>query len=285
MSCKNIDKIIKEIDDGLVKFIKDGKYKEVLMSISNLNKYSLNNQLYILTQFPNAKTVYGIKGWNKLERHVKKSEHAIKIFCPIIKKDIEENEKKEKIVGYRSKNVFDISQTEGKELDVFRFDQNIVIENKYEIEKSIIEYAKTIGFSVLFIDADTIEEDVYGLCDKTRKIIKVRNDLASLQEVSTLIHECAHACAHSIYRPDFEGLTIKEKREIKEVEAESIACIVCDYLGLDTKNFNFSYITAWASGDIRKFRHNLEQIKYYATKIIEGIENNLTDEKNIYQTI
>ena len=277
MSCKNIDKIIKEIDDGLVKFIKDGKYKEVLMSISNLNKYSLNNQLYILTQFPNAKTVYGIKGWNKLERHVKKSEHAIKIFCPIIKKEIEENEKKEKIVGYRSKNVFDISQTEGKELDVFRFDQNMVIENKYEIEKSIIDYAKTIGFSVLFIDADTIEEDVYGLCDKTRKIIKVRNDLSPLQEVSTLIHECAHASAHSLYRVDFEGLTLKEKREIKEVEAESIACIVCAYLGLDTKNFNFSYITAWASGDIRKFRHNLEQIKYYAEKIIEGIENKFSE--------
>lgn len=285
MSCKNIDKIIKEIDDGLVKFIKDGKYKEVLMSISNLNKYSLNNQLYILTQFPSAKTVYGIKGWNKLERHVKKNEHAIKIFCPIIKKEIEENEKKEKIVGYRTKNVFDISQTEGKELDVFRFDENVVIENKEEIKKSIIDYAKSIGFNVLFVDSNTIEEDVYGLCDKTHKIIKVRNDLTCLQELSTLIHECAHACAHSIYRPDFEGLTIKEKREIKEVEAESIACIICTYLGLDTKNFNFSYITAWASGDIKKFRHNLEHIKHYALKIIEGIENNLSKDKKICQAL
>lgn len=279
MSYKNIDKIIKEIDDGLVKFIKDGKYKEVLMSISNLNKYSLNNQLYILTQFQNAKTVYGIKGWNKFERHVKKNEHAIKIFCPIIKKELEENEKKEKIIGYKSKNVFDISQTEGKELDVFRFDESVVLENKYEIEKSIIDYVKTVGFSVFFVDSDTMDSDVYGLCDKINKIIKVRNDLPCLQEISTLIHECAHACAHSNYRADFDGLTIKQKREIKEVEAESIACIVTSYLGLDTKNFNFSYITAWASGDIKKFRHNLEQIKHYASNIISGIENNLSKEK------
>lgn len=285
MNCKNIDKIIKEIDDGLFEFIKSGKYKEVLMSISNLGKYSLNNQLYILTQFPEAKTVYGLKGWNKFERHVKKNEQAIKIFCPVIKHYDENNEIKEKVVGYRSKSVFDISQTEGKELDVFKFDDNTIINNKKEIEDALIKYVSTIGFNVDFVKNDVLDLDCYGLCDKKNKVIKVRDNLSHLQEVSTLVHECAHACAHTNYRADFEGLTLNEKREIKEVEAESIACIVCTYLRLDTKNFNFSYITAWSKADIKKFRRNLEKIKYYASKIIKGIEENLNIEESICQTL
>lgn len=285
MNCKNIDKIVKEIDDGLFKFIKSGKYKDVLMSISNLSKYSLNNQLYILTQFPSAKTVYGIKGWNKCGRIVKKNEHAIKIFCPLTKIDEESEIKKEIIVGYKSKNVFDISQTEGKELDVFKFDDNTIINNKKEIEDALIMFVSTIGFNVDFVKNDDLDLDCYGLCDKKNKVIKVRNNLSPLQEVSTLVHECAHATAHTNYRADFVGLTLNEKREIKEVEAESIACIVCTYLGLDTKNFNFSYITAWSKADIKKFRRNLEKIKFYASEIIKGIEQKLNIEESICQTL
>ncbi len=271
ISKDDLDSITKQLDDSLVNFIKEGKYKEVLISIGNLSNYSLNNQLYILNQNPYARTTYGLKKWNSLGRSVKNGEKAIKIFAPIIKKYEEEDTEKSKVVGFRLESVFDITQTEGNELDVFKFDESKVIENKDKIIECLKNTISDYGFKVMY--SNELGREVYGLCNHKENTIKILEGLSDLQEISTLIHECGHALAHHEARDDFKGLTKNEVREIKEVEAESIACIVCSYLGLDTKNFNFSYITAWSKGDISMFRKNLDKISNYASVLINGIKS------------
>lgn len=278
MNNKKIDEVIKEVENGLVTFIKEGKYKEILMSMSNLGKYSLNNQLYILMQRGDAKTVYGIRSWNKFGRHIKRNEKAIKIYSPIIKEKLDDKDNKEMIlVGYRTSNVFDISQTEGKEFDVFKFDEKKTVDNKDLIIKSIINTLKTIDFNCNYVSKEVLGDDCFGLCNHKTNQIYLRDDLSPLQEISTLIHETGHAFAHSNKRDDLKELSKTEKREIKEIEAESIACIVCTYLGLDTKNFNFSYITAWSKNNILKFKNNLDKIRYYASLIIDKIDSNMKE--------
>ncbi len=266
-----MNELTNRIDEGLVKFIKEGKYKEVLMSIGNLSNYSLNNQLYILMQDKNAKTIYGIKKWNTLGRRIKEGEKALKIFAPIIKR-IDDSEEV-KVLGYKRESVFDISQTEGKELDVFKFDETIVVDNKNIIINALIDTIAKYGFSVNFVSIEELGEGVFGLCNHKEKEIKILDNLSDLQEISTLVHECGHALAHHENRVDFKGLTKKEMRQIKEVEAESISCIVSSYLSLDTQNFNFSYITAWSNADIKLFRRNLDLISKYAKVLIDGINN------------
>lgn len=266
-----MNELTNRIDEGLVKFIKEGKYKEVLMSIGNLSNYSLNNQLYILLQNDKAKTIYGIKKWNTLGRRIKEGEKALKIFAPIIKR-IDDSEEV-KVLGYKRESVFDISQTEGKELDVFKFDETIVVDNKNIIINALKDTIAKYGFSVNFVSIEELGEGVFGLCNHKEKEIKVLDNLSDLQEISTLVHECGHALAHHENRVDFKGLTKKEMRQIKEVEAESISCIVSSVLGLDTQNFNFSYITAWSNADIKLFRRNLDLISKYAKVLIDGINN------------
>ena len=267
-----MNELTNRIDEGLVKFIKEGKYKEVLMSIGNLSNYSLNNQLYILLQNDKAKTIYGIKKWNTLGRRIKEGEKALKIFAPIIKR-IDDSEEEIKVLGYKRESVFDISQTEGKELDVFKFDETIVVDNKNIIVDALKDTIVKYGFSVNFVSIEELGEGVFGLCNHKEKEIKVLDNLSDLQEISTLVHECGHALAHHENRVDFKGLTKKEMRQIKEVEAESISCIVSSVLGLDTQNFNFSYITAWSNADIKLFRRNLDLISKYAKVLIDGINN------------
>lgn len=271
-----MNELTNRIDEGLVKFIKEGKYKEVLMSIGNLSNYSLNNQLYILMQDKNAKTIYGIKKWNTLGRRIKEGEKALKIFAPIIKR-IDDSEEV-KVLGYKRESVFDISQTEGKELDVFKFDETIVVDNKNIIINALIDTIAKYGFSVNFVSIEELGEGVFGLCNHKEKEIKVLDNLSDLQEISTLVHECGHALAHHENRVDFKGLTKKEMRQIKEVEAESISCIVSSFLGLDTENFNFSYITAWSNANIKLFRRNLDLISKYAKVLIDGINSELISE-------
>lgn len=267
-----MNKITTKIDDALVKFIRQGKYKEVLMSIGNLSNYSLNNQIYILMQNENARTTYGLRKWNSLGRRVKPQEKAIKIFAPIIKKIDDDNEEI-RVVGYKLENVFDISQTLGKELEVFKFDESKVINNKDKIINSLKNTISKYGFNVVYVSKEELGEEVYGLCNHKLHSIKILESMSDLQEISTLIHECGHALAHHETREDFKGLTSKEVRQIKEVEAESIACIVSSYLSLDTENFNFSYITAWSNGDIKLFRKNMDIISKYACILINGIND------------
>lgn len=293
---EQMEEITKQIDERLHDFIKEGKYKEVLISMGNLGKYSLNNQIYILIQNPDAKTVHGLRKWNSLGRHVIPRSKGIKIFSPILKereKDITDedgclvldkdgNPKKEKklaVVGYEQAFVFDISQTEGKELDVFKFDEDYIVENKDRILKGLKDVVQKEGFTISYASKQELGEGCYGLCSHLTHEIKILEGMPDLQEISTTVHECGHALAHSAYRKDFDGLTPLEKREIKEVEAESIACVVCTYLGLDTQNFNFSYITGWAEGDITKFRKNLDVISKHSKTLINGIEKELEEEK------
>ncbi|MGM0876190.1 MAG: ArdC-like ssDNA-binding domain-containing protein [Bacillota bacterium] len=69
---------------------------------------------------PKATLVKGFNEWKKHGRFVKKGAKAIKVLAPLIgkKKETEENEEKEKKVlyGFRYVNVFDVSNTDGKDL-------------------------------------------------------------------------------------------------------------------------------------------------------------------------
>ncbi len=280
---KEIEEVIREIDESLLNFIKEGKYKDVLISMGNLSRYSFNNQIYIITQNPVATCVYGLKKWNSLGRHIKAGEKSIKIFSPILKKSEEPNENgdtkisdKYVIRGFRIGHVFDVSQTEGKEIDVFRFDETETVGDKDKILEGLRKTVREFGYDIEYVTEKELIEGCFGLCNHNTHKIKILQGLSDLQEISTVVHECGHALAHSAYRKDFEGLTSNEKREIKEVEAESIACIVCTYLGLDTQNFNFSYISGWAEGDISKFRKNLDVVSKHAATLIKGIEKELS---------
>jgi Zn-dependent peptidase ImmA (M78 family) len=287
--------IISEIDKKIHEFIKQGKYKDVLIAMGNLGRYSLNNQIYILIQKPEATTVHGMKKWNALGRHVVPGEKSIKIFSPILKnvdkevKDAEGNpvmgkdgkavtQKKQVVVGFEQGYVFDVTQTDGKDLDVFKFDETKAVDNKAEILEGLRKTVAEKGYSISYATKEELGPGCYGLCNKSTKEIKILQGMSDLQEVSTTVHECGHALAHTEYRKDFEGLTTDEMREIKEYEAESIACVVCTYLGLDTQNFNFSYIAGWTDGEIDKFKENLSVVSKHAKTLIGGIEREIYSE-------
>lgn len=288
-----VDKIMEEIDAKMVSFMKEGKYKDVLISMGNLGKYSFTNQMYILLQKDNATCVNGMRGWNYLGRSIKPGEKSIRIFAPItgkVERDIldefgkpvldnDGNPSKKEVdivKGYKPSFVFDVSQTQGKELDVFKMDEHTSVEQKDLILNGLENVISTKGFSFEYATEEELGSGCYGLCNHQEKKIKLLKGMSDVQTVSTAIHECGHALAHGTnYHKGFEGLTPNEKREIKEVEAESIACVVCSHLGLNNENFNFSYITGWADGDLSKFRKNLDVIGSCSLKLIEGIDKEL----------
>lgn len=295
---EEVEKIMEEVDKKLEEFIKSGKYKDVLIMMGNLGKYSLTNQVYILLQNPNASFVNGMRGWNYLGRSIKKDEKAIKIFAPV--KTVEEvmledekgnyitdddgtirTRKKTIVKAYKPSFVFDVSQTKGKEIKAFKMDEKTTVEEKELIKSGLMSAVAKEGYSVGYASEGELGQGCYGLCNHREKRILLLEGMSDLQEISTLVHECGHALAHNPAKAKFECVTTLPDRDIKEVEAESIACVVCSHLGLDTEDFNFSYITGWADGDITKFRKNMDVISRYSLELINGIDEAFIEDKKL----
>lgn len=290
------EKILQDIDNKLLEFINSDKYKDVLLMMGNLGNYSLTNQIYILLQNENATSVAGMKEWNYKGRSVIPGEKAIKIFAPIKGKDEvllvdedgnplldeEGNQRKrevERIKGFKPAFVFDITQTTGKELQAFKFDENSTVEEKDLIIKGLTDVVGKKGYTFRYATEEELGKGCEGMCKYDTKEILVKEGMSDLQTVSVLVHECGHALAHGPYRESFEGLKELPSRDIREVEAESIACVVCSHLGLNTDNYNFSYISGWAQGDISKFRKNMDRIGMFSGDLIEGIDNAFTQDR------
>lgn len=277
---EQINELIKQADQQFVKFIKDGKYKDVLMSMSNLNQYSFRNQLLIMMQNPKATCVNGMTAWNYFKRSIKKGEKGLKIIAPAkyYIENEEENENgeieivKTERLGYKIAYVFDVSQTEGKyEIRLFESSEELVRE-EFESLKEVLENAVK---DYKFIYTADLDKGVDGTCNYKDKIIKVRDGMTSEKTITTLVHEIAHAIAEERNQDTFKGLTKREVTQIKEIEAESVALVVSNRLGLSTQDFNLAYIAGWADGDIEKFRHNLDTIRGISHQLLSAIEPKL----------
>lgn len=271
-----VDDLIKQAEEQFKKFIKDGKYKDILLSMSNLNCYSITNQMLILSQLPSAKCVNGMKVWNYNHRNIKKGEKALKIIAPLIEKRKEDildedgnvtDTKETEIVGYKISYVFDISQTEGKPLFEFKCNEKIAVENFSEIKEALERIPRNYK-----IEYKDLENGQDGYCDLKNKIIAIKDGMPLEQTLTTLIHEIGHALAETRVRTNFKGLTAKEQTKIQEIEAESIALVVSNRLGLHTKDFNMAYITTWSDGDIEKFKSNIDIIRSVSYQILSSVE-------------
>ena len=92
------------------------------------------------------------------------------------------------------------------------------------------------------------------------------------QTLTTLIHEVGHALAEERVRSNFKGLTPKEQSNIREIEAESIALVVSNRLGLQTTDFNLGYIAKFSDGDLNKFKANLDVVRSVSYQILSSVE-------------
>lgn len=86
--------------------------------------------------------------------------------------------------------------------------------------------------------------------------------------LKTLIHEIAHARTAQ-QRGDF---TVNDR----EIQAESIAYVVSQNLGLDTSKYSFGYVAAYVeSKDPKQLRHSLEVIRKTSHNLINELEENM----------
>lgn len=262
-----VDEITKKLEDGVKNVFESGNYAEYLKVMSNMSKfhnYSVYNCILIAMQKPEATMVAGYKKWQKeFNRQVKKGEKSIKIIAPLPHKKLVEKDGEEKEVSwisYRAVPVFDISQTEGQEIPT------LCHELKGTVEEYTTIIAKLENISEVPVVYDDIKGPAKGYYSDAEKMITICKGMEEKQTVKTLVHELTHSILHR------KELATDTDRRTREVQAESVAYVVCDYLGIDTSDYSFEYIASWSSNkETKELKASLDIIQETAKKIIAAL--------------
>jgi antirestriction protein ArdC len=207
---------------------------------SRFHSYSLGNQLWAWLQSLEHNLELGpiatYKQWQSLGRQVKKGASAIYLTLPVIidEKDANGNKTgKQKRFFLPKKNWFFLSQTEG---------DDYVTTDKY----ASWDKARALkALDITEIKYDKADGNCQGFArDRSIAI----NPIAVLPHKTTF-HELAHVVLGHTVENVFTDSELTPK-DIKEVEAESVAYILCQLLGLPGEVESRGYIQHWLDGQI-----------------------------------
>ena len=293
---EKLKEITDRLEQGITELFDSERYKEYLRVMSKFHNYSFNNTLLIAMQKPDASLVAGFSSWkNNFGRNVMKGQKGIKIIAPspykvkqemkkidphtqqpIIGKDGKPvtEEKEITIPAYKVVSVFDVSQTEGKELPDIAVDELTGDVDRYKDFFAVLEKTSPVP-----IGFEKIEGGAHGYYHLEDKRIAINEGMSELQTLKTAIHEIAHAKLHDIdLNAPKEEQQPRVDRRTREVEAESVAYTVCQHYGLDTSDYSFGYVAGWSSGrELAELKSSLETIRSAAAEIINSIDANIAE--------
>ena len=293
---EKLKEITDRLEQGITELFDSERYKEYLRVMSKFHNYSFNNTLLIAMQKPDASLIAGFSAWkNNFGRNVMKGQKGIKILAPSpfkIKKEMEKidpqtqkviigkdgkpvtEEKEITIPAFKVVSVFDVSQTEGKEIPDIAV--NMLTGDVEHYKEVFAALEKTSPVPVGF---EKIEGGAHGYYHLEDKRIALDEGMSELQTLKTLIHEIAHAKLHDIdLNAPLEDLENRPDRRTREVQAESIAYTVCQHYGLDTSDYSFGYVAGWSAGrELAELKSSLETIRSAAAEIINSIDGHIVE--------
>ena len=292
---KRLDEIMEKLEQGVKDVFTSERYVNYLSTMAKFHGYSFNNILLIAMQRPNATLIAGYQAWKKnFGRNVMQGEKGIRILAPSPYKIKQNVEKKDPVTGetiigkdgkpvmeekevtipvYKVVTVFDVSQTEGKELPTIADELTGDVE-QYEDFFTALE--KTSSVPIAF---EKIKGGVHGYYRLDEKRIAIDEGMSELQNLKTAIHEMAHAKMHDIdLNAPPEQRQTRPDRRTREVQAESVAYTVCQHYGLETSDYSFEYIATWSSGrEVAELKESLTVIRNTVSELIRDIDKNLAE--------
>lgn len=280
---RRAEAIHERVNDGLKSLSaalaagKSEQFLEFLTCIGKFHQYSWGNTILIAFQRPDATQVSGFNTWKALGRYVKPGEKGIAILAPILRRVRTESATAESPVdsdevlpdpsvcatavrAFRVVYIFDVSQTDGKPLPTFAESRGA----PGDYLPRLREHIRGSGIDLVY------SERLGGAMGRSfGGKIEVLSGLQPASEFSVLVHELAHELLH----PLTERAQIP--RTIKETEAEAIAYVVGQAVGLEPTSASSDYIQLY-QGSTSTLAASLERIQKTATRILSYLDNDPT---------
>lgn len=263
---------------GLKEYVNSDQYKKYLDTISKFHNYSRRNIDLIHQQKPDATLIAGAKKWNEsFERYINKGEKGFTIYAPSEYKVkdlngdfvLDKDGKVKTNIRFIPVKVFDVSQTNGKELSLNSVELENNVENYVDIYKGLKEIADKDNIKIVFVDKELMPT-AYGSYTPAKNTIELRKGMGQGDTLSTLIHELAHAKYQS-------KIITTEEYALNELHAESIAYVTSKYLGLDTSKQSFGYLNSYMKDrkDFTDLDRVIDKIHNDAKDLINKIDTTL----------
>jgi len=259
MNADQLKKLTTDALDRLGALLDAGQSDQLtalLKTMARFHRYSFHNICMIASQRPEATRVAGFQTWRTLGRFVRKGEKGIVILAPIVgrRSDVEDDDSKQ-VVGFRAAYVFDVAQTDGEplpEIAAASGDPGAHIE------------ALRTAIAARGIAIEEVDDLDGSLGTSAGGRIQIVKGLAPAEEFAVLAHEFAHELLHhAADRPD--------SRDTRELEAEAVAFIVGESVGLDVARASTDYIHLYR-GDREALVASLDRIRLAAATILGALD-------------
>ena len=257
--------VAKEAFEQLVRDVEAGRsdtLQAYLKAMGRFHRYSVGNAILIQLQKPGATHVAGFRAWQRLGRYVKKGEHGIAIMAPVVwrrktrsTQDGNDDGDEEAVSTFKTAYVFDISQTDGKPLPEFartQGDPGVYLER-------LERFVSDRGIKLERHEGLRMAEGV-----SIGGTILLKANLAPAEAFSVLVHETSHEILHQ------EPTNRPKEKTVREAEAEAVAYVVCQGIGLDVNTASSDYIQLY-DGDKKTLMQSLERIQRAAAEILEAV--------------
>jgi hypothetical protein len=266
-----LEALHEKLVEGLNELVSGENWKAMMNFSAKFHRYSASNILLIQIQRPDATQVAGYTTWTRtLGRQVNKGAKGIAILAPCAYKakgstdtPIEEEStrtpvERKVLRSFKVAHVFDVSDTTGPDLPEVR--PNLLEGDAPSgLWSALEQQIREKGFDVIRTDCSPAN----GRTSFLARIVQVRPDLSPAAAVKTLAHELGHVLLH-------DG-SYDDNRCRQEVEAESVAHLVCAVAGLDSDQYTYPYVASWADGDIEVVRKTADVVRSTANAILERI--------------
>ena len=266
--------LVAQAEQQILKLTDSDRFKQYLNTLSKFHHYSARNIDLIYAQNPQATQVAGFKQWQTaFNRTVNRGEKAIRIAAPIIKKLTPAEKKRldttdeRAIVGYRYLPVFDVSQTSGEP----------VLSAKDFVKENLADHQNVTSLYNAFKDYLNQQTDLKVsevplatlngakgyFQPSTNEIVIGGDEPDNALKLKTLYHEYAHSQLHGLKSAFKDRL-----RAYQETQAEAVAYVAMQNIGVDTGNYSLGYVATWAK-DKAVIHSALSEIQQVSNKVIE----------------
>ena len=237
---------------------------QYLAAMGRFHRYSWNNVLLIAAQKPTATRVAGYQTWQQLGRWVKRGEKSITIIAPVVSARPQSEvtgsreqtpEETRRVSGFRAAHVFDVDQTEGRPLPALAKTSG----DPREFTEKLKAFVARQGIA---LEYDRSIAPAQGMSSGGR--IRLVPDLPAAEEFSVLAHETAHELLHH----KAERATLD--KTVLETQAEAVAFVICQGVGLDTHSAAADYIALY-KGDAKTLAQSLAAVQETASRMLKDL--------------
>ena len=290
---KDTKALAEHLKEGMKNYLDSEQFRSFLDTMSKFHNYSLNNIHLLKMQNPNVSHVASFNKWKTdFERTVKKGSKALKIWVPYqVKTKISanqnelsfspsENEMEEKevtVTRFKLGNVFDVSQTEGKELPKAINELTGSVKDYEDLYRAAKAVSMDNQVSINFEEIK--REGANGYYSPNENRIVISKGLKGQEHIlKTIFHEMAHSDLHRGTNAQYGD----DQYRKQELQAESVAYVVANHFGFDTSSYSFGYLSIWAK-DKNGFEDMVEQLQVVqkeAKSLIDRMDAKLELVKN-----